>query len=75
MSEATALCIHDLTPASCADCRPRPSRRVVTSAGYGPWFAARFDGECADGGEPIFAGDQIRSDGEGGWLCTGCGGP
>ena len=72
MTEITALCIHDLTPATCADCTRR-ARPASVPAGYGPWFEARFGGECADGGEPIFAGDQIRSDGEGGWLCAGCG--
>jgi len=48
---------------------PRPSVR------YGPWITARFDSEC-DGtcGGEIEEGDQCRSDGEGGWLCEGCGG-
>jgi hypothetical protein len=41
---------------------------------FGPWVIARFDSEC-DGpcGGQIDEGDQIRSDGEGGWLCADCG--
>jgi hypothetical protein len=40
---------------------------------YGPWFTAAFDGGCDGCGEQIEEGDQIRSDGEGGWLCLDCG--
>lgn len=40
---------------------------------YGPWFAARFDSDCGCCGDPIDEGDQIRSDGEGGWLGECCG--
>jgi len=40
---------------------------------YGPWLTAVFDGECDDCGIDIWAGDQIRGDGEGGWLCGDCG--
>jgi hypothetical protein len=40
---------------------------------YGPWFEARFDGECDDCGAEFEAGDQIRSDGAGGWLGECCG--
>lgn len=39
----------------------------------GPWFGARFPGECDGCGGAIEEGDQIRSDGEGGWLCSDCG--
>ena len=39
----------------------------------GPWITARFDGECDECGDLIMEGDQIRSDGEGGWLCENCG--
>ena len=41
---------------------------------YGPWFAATYDGECDGCGADTAAGDRIRSDGEGGWLCDDCGG-
>lgn len=40
---------------------------------FGRWFTASFDSDCADCGRFIFEGDQIRSDGDGGWLCTECG--
>lgn len=39
----------------------------------GPWFDARFDSDCDDCGDLIQEGDQIRSDGAGGWLCETCG--
>ena len=39
---------------------------------FGPWIIARFDSEC-DCGAQIFEGDDIRSDGAGGWLCDRCG--
>lgn len=40
----------------------------------GPWVRAAFDGEC-DGtcGGSLLEGDEIRADGEGGWLCQDCG--
>lgn len=40
----------------------------------GPWVRAGFDSEC-DGpcGTDISEGDEIRADGEGGWLCENCG--
>jgi hypothetical protein len=39
----------------------------------GPWFAAGYGGECSGCGEEILEGDQIRADGEGGWLDEDCG--
>jgi hypothetical protein len=40
----------------------------------GPWFLAAYStGECAECSEPISEGDEIRADGDGGWLCAGCG--
>jgi hypothetical protein len=63
----------DLPVSQCAHCRPKPSRD--TSA-FGPWITASFDGECGgDCGRSIRAGDSIRADGEGDWLCVGCGTP
>ena len=41
---------------------------------YGPWFPAGFGSDCDGCGSEILDGDQIRSDGEGGWLCEDCGG-
>ena len=40
---------------------------------YGPWCEAFYRGECAGCGYEIRPGNQIRSDGRGGWLCEICG--
>jgi hypothetical protein len=46
------------------------------SAGFGPWFTATYDSGCAGPcGGKIYEGDEIRADGEGGWLCSVCGDP
>jgi hypothetical protein len=39
----------------------------------GPWFGAQFDGDCSGCGGDVTAGEYIRADGEGGWLCGTCG--
>lgn len=39
----------------------------------GPWFTARFDSDCDGCGDLIQEGDDIRSDGAGGYLCEPCG--
>lgn len=40
----------------------------------GPWVRASFDGECdGDCGGSLLEGEDIRSDGQGGWLCSECG--
>ena len=67
-----SLCIHDLAAAQCADCSPRPEA-VTFSQDRGPWFTARFDGDCGGCGAFTFEGDRIRSDGAGGWLGECCG--
>ena len=41
--------------------------------GPGPWFPARYDSDCDGCGGPIYEGDEIRGDGEGGYLCEACG--
>ena len=38
----------------------------------GPWFAARYRGDCSNCSAPFDKGDTIRSDGEGGWEATCC---
>jgi hypothetical protein len=43
-------------------------------SGFGPWFEARYEGECAGCWCFIDEGDRIRADGEGGYLCEDCGG-
>lgn len=67
-------CIHDLDPASCADCNGAVKRAAAArKAERGPWLTARYDGTCPGCGEPFSAGEKIRSDGEGCWLCEDCG--
>jgi hypothetical protein len=39
----------------------------------GCWFVAAYHGDCAECGEDIDPDDEIRSDGEGGYLCRECG--
>lgn len=39
----------------------------------GPWFFARFGGDCDGCGDLICEGDRIRADGEGDYLCEVCG--
>lgn len=45
---------------------------------YGPEVRASFDSECAEpfcvSGGTIFEGDDIRADGEGGWVHSECAG-
>ena len=38
----------------------------------GPWITAAYPGECECGGS-FDEGEQIRADGEGGWLAECCG--
>lgn len=40
---------------------------------YGPWVTAVYRGRCDECGGTIIPGDEIRSDGDGGWLCYICG--
>jgi len=47
--------------------------RAIEPGGTGPWFTARYDGECADCGFPIEYGETICADGYGDWLCEDCG--
>jgi len=39
----------------------------------GPWFAATYKGACAGCGASFEVFDEIRADGEGGWLARCCG--
>lgn len=47
---------------------------VSDSPVLGPWFRAGYDADC-DGtcGGSITEGEEIRADGQGGWLCSDCG--
>lgn len=40
---------------------------------YGSWFEASHPGWCAHCDYEIYRGDVIRADGEGEYLCQGCG--
>jgi hypothetical protein len=73
----------DLLKDQCGHCQDRERKTEASSTWRvkgkhhrdprGPWFEAAFDGGCDGCGEQIEAGDRIRSDGEGGWLCSDCG--
>lgn len=72
-----ALCCHfiDTAVSVCVDCLPagRMVRHELEPSMFGPWREARFDGHCAGCDEQIFPGDDIRSDGQRGWLGRCCG--
>jgi len=40
---------------------------------YGPWVNANYESDCDGCSSRIWAGDAIRADGRGGWLCAICG--
>ena len=69
-----AQCMHLISPAeSCIDCNPVPAARIPVPELWGPWFTAGYDSSCAGCGDGILAGDKIRADGQGGYLCESCG--
>ncbi|WP_214103200.1 hypothetical protein [Acrocarpospora catenulata] len=63
--------LTELIREQCAHCRPAPPPEPRL---YGRWFAAQFPGDCAGCGERFEEGDEIRWDGEGGYLAECCGG-
>lgn len=68
----------DLLVSQCAHCRPAPPPTPRDTSAFGPWFVARFESDCDGDGGPqclgvIEEGEPCRSDGDGGWLCQGCG--
>ena len=67
-----AECIHDLDPVACGTCNPPLARPPVPEL-WGPWFTAGYGSECDGCGDGIRAGDTIRADGQGGYLCSDCG--
>jgi hypothetical protein len=80
-----AECIHELERSTCAVCTPpagavvfacsrgrRAGRATAERFGQGPVVVAAYHGQCAGCGERIRPGDEIRSDGDGGWLCAAC---
>ncbi|MEU4367530.1 hypothetical protein [Micromonospora chersina] len=61
--------VTELLVSACSHCRPaaeEPSR-------LGPWISATYRGRCGNCGTTIEELDDIRADGDGGWLCFGCG--
>jgi hypothetical protein len=66
-------CIHDLAPPSCAVCNGAEKRAKTERPERGRWFFARFGGVCSDCGGEFGAGEKIRADGNGGYLCEDCG--
>lgn len=72
---AAPWCIHDLSPAGCSVCAGRDGSPVAEHdpARFGPWFEARYRGDCAGCGIPIRHGEMIRASGAGGYLCGPCG--
>jgi hypothetical protein len=70
-----SLCGHLIERDTCGDCLPRPVARPYRGdpVQYGPWFIATYDGECDGCDSAIWAGDRIRADGQGGWICEDCG--
>lgn len=66
-------CIHDMDPASCAVCNGAEKRAKAERPQRGAWFFARFDGTCSECDSDFEAGQKIRADGAGGYLCEDCG--
>jgi hypothetical protein len=64
----------DLLASDCAHCKgldeQKPTRRKPE---MGSWFPARYDGHCSDCKTEFVAGEQIRSDGETGYVGECCG--
>lgn len=68
-------CKHELPAGSRTDCMPKPQRaEFAQPAQLGPWITASYGGHCSSCGDYFPADDQIRADGQGGWLCWDCGG-
>ena len=64
--------VTELEVTGCAHCRktptpPRPTRTL------GRWFPARYAGRCSQCDDRFHEDDEIRADGEGGYLCGTCG--
>ena len=73
MTSAPQRCdLTDLLVAQCAHCCGH-TLPTDQPADLGPTFTARYAGICAGCGDQFDAGDQIRADGAGGYLCDDCG--
>jgi hypothetical protein len=64
--------VTELVASQCAHCRPAQPADESASR-LGPWIAAIYRGACSSCGSRIEEFDEIRSDGDGGWLATCCG--
>lgn len=62
----------DLLVRDCAHCKKLPDPERVKPA-VGDWFDARFPGRCSRCQTDFDPGDEIRADGEGGYLAACCG--
>lgn len=65
--------VTELLVSACSHCRPPAEPPARDSENYGPWITARYPGRCSGCDGRIREDDKIRADGEGGWLCSGCG--
>lgn len=70
----------DLPVDQCGHCRagtktmPEEVQSSRDQFALGPWITAQYPGRCSENARhPVRPGDQIRSDGQGGWLCADCG--
>jgi hypothetical protein len=65
--------ITELLTASCAHCTGRVGDEPAEHPERGPWFFARYPGECSGCAGAIVPDDTIAADGAGGWVCEECG--
>lgn len=70
---STRCAVTELLADQCAHCRPAAEPDGEPSD-LGPWFPARYPGECAGCGSHFGEGDLIRADGQLGWLTACCSG-
>ena len=64
--------VTELLAEQCAHCRPAPPAER-DNTGLGPWITSRYPGKCSGCGSRFDLFDQIRADGDGGWLANCCG--
>lgn len=65
--------LTELPADSCAHCTGRTGDSPAESSPAATWTEAQYHGRCTGCSQRILPGDQICADGEGGWLCAGCG--
>jgi hypothetical protein len=65
--------VTELLVDQCAHCRPAPTAAQRAESTFGPWFSATYRGSCSSCGSRFEEFDDIRADGEGGWLADCCG--